>query len=426
MLYHLLILGAVVTSAVDVNVELLNGSKQSGRLTAITADQVQIESDAGAQPVSVDDLLSITPVSKAAVTGKPAVWVELVDGSKINATGFTSTAGKTAAPLLTGGAANIDARGIFSVRLKQHSSDPAGSALQQRWAEIMELTAKGDVLVIRKEVTRKIEGVDGEAPRSETLQVLSYLEGVLGDVTATHVNFKLRGKNYEVDRGRVEGFRYFKPLSGKQPEPLCQLTDAGGSSWMVRTLQLTTAGDVFKGETSSGASFELPVNRAAGLDFSLGKIKYLSDLGWIDDNKSQAELHFPSNFENALMVRKPAKDKNLYGKPLQILGTTYNKGVAVHAQTKLTFLLPEGYARLLGVAGIDDYARNVPFGADCELIITADGEELLRKRITGRDKEAVKIDLNIEGKRKLIITASKGVENDIADELNLCDLKVKK
>ncbi len=428
MLYYLLILGAAVTGAADVNVELLDGSRQSGQLVSISAEQVQLSTPDGPQPVSVDDLLSITPITTAPVAASTNVWLELTDGSTVHATGFTAAGGKTVAPLLTGSQMEVDVRGIFNVRLKPHSTDPAGVALKKRWQEIMKLEAKGDVLVIRKEVTRQVEGSGeaGEEPRTETVQVLSYLEGVLGDVTADKVNFKLRGKNYEVDRARVEGFRYFKPITGKQPSALCQLVDAGGSSWMVRKLELSDTGDNFTAETSSGASFQLDVKYAKAMDFSMGKIKFLSDLGWIDDDKSLAELHFPSNFDNALAVRRPAKDKNLYGKPLKILDKTYGKGIALHAQSKLTFLLPEGYSRLLGVAGIDDYARNVPFGADCELIIIADGKELLRQRITGRDKEPFKIDLNIEGKRKLIIIASKGVENDIADELNLCDLKVKK
>jgi len=424
MLYHLLILGAVVTGAVDVEVDLLNGDSHSGRLISITSKQLQIEGADGPQPVSIDDLLSITPGSKAAPTHQaPGVWVELLDGSQIQALGFTTASGKSATPLLTGGSAGIDVRGIFSVRLKKQEN---GSPLQKRWEELMKLEAKGDLLIIRKTVKRKVEVEEGDEPKTETVQVLSYLEGVLGDITATHVNFKLRGKNYEVERARVEGVRYFKPLTRKQPEPLCQLTDIEGSKWMVRNLELTEAGDAFKAETASGASFQLSINRAANLDFSMGKIKHLSDLGWLDEDKSLAELHFPSNFDNAALVRKPAKDKNLYGKPLKMFNETYRKGIAVHAQTKLTFLLPADYSRLLGLAGIDDYARNVPYGADCELIIIADGEELFRKRITGRDKEPVKIDLNIEGKRKLIIIASKGADNDIADELDLCKLRVKK
>jgi len=73
---------------------------------------------------------------------------------------------------------------------------------------------------------------------------------------------------------------------------------------------------------------------------------YLSDL-----EPAQVEV------EPFLDVAWPPRfDRAVTGGPLTLGGRTYAKGIGAHTRTRITYSLPGGYGRLLGLCGVDDAA----------------------------------------------------------------------
>ena len=70
----------------------------------------------------------------------------------------------------------------------------------------------------------------------------------------------------------------------------------------------------------------------------------------------------------------PRFDRNFDGGPLQLGGTPYRKGLALHGRTELVYRLPDRFSRFRAVAGIDDAVRP---GGKVRLVVRGDDKVLL-------------------------------------------------
>ena len=93
--------------------------------------------------------------------------------------------------------------------------------------------------------------------------------------------------------------------------------------------------------TVSGLKVSYPnVTQVARLDFSQGKLTYLSDL---DPSRAETTLSTEDNDKFAQFVRY-RRDKNLENGPLRLDGTAYAKGLALHAGSALVYEFGGEYA----------------------------------------------------------------------------------
>ena len=67
---------------------------------------------------------------------------------------------------------------------------------------------------------------------------LDYQKGILHDVTEDVVRFDLDGKVLPAKRAKVFGLVYHHGAAVAMPSPICRITDAAGSLWLVRSLSL--------------------------------------------------------------------------------------------------------------------------------------------------------------------------------------------
>jgi hypothetical protein len=409
------VIAAVLSvSAVDVNVELLAGSGASGSLMELSADNLVVQTADGPQTFELKSLLAITPTVKPiAPTTTAKVTVELVDGSRLLATSFVVTDGKALVGLLGGGEVEIRTRSIRSALLQPADQD---AALEKQWQDILTAKASGDVLVVRKST----KTIVGDEPKQ--LLALDYLEGILHNVTAETVQFDFDGSRVDVSRAKVEGVIYFHPVSRQLPEPLCSVTDTAGSQLRAKSVLLED--DQFKVTSTAGVEISLPLNRLRKLDFSGGKIVYLSDL--VPDTVEWAP-YVNSLATSAKLSRlyQPRFDRSFDGGKL-MLGDRqkeYERGLAIHSRTLLMYRLPGEFQHFLATVGIDSRVRS---GGHVQLVITGDGRRLFDGIITGKDPEPLELDLDVAGVRRLSILVDYGDELDIADHLNLCNARITK
>ena len=125
--------------------------------------------------------------------------------------------------------------------------------------------------------------------------------------------------------------------------------------------------------TPAGLSIAQAVDKIVQIDFSGGKIVYLSDLKPEDVRWTP---YFDAGKPPPAVAQfyAPRYDRNFDGGPLQLGGTQYRKGLALHGRTELVYRLPDRFSRFRAVVGIDDAVRP---GGKVRLVVRGDGRELL-------------------------------------------------
>lgn len=418
-MWNLLVLSALSISAVEVKVLTLAGDGLAGTLLEVTADSIVLQTPGGVQTLGFGDLLAVSRVDELSQAPQvPTTIIDLVDGSSLLATSYTVTGGKALTRLEGGGDVEIPTRSIRSALLSYSPEED----LQKQWEAIREEAATGDIIVIRKERTFTIG--EGELAEERVSVALDYLEGVFNDVTPTTVQFAYNETPVNVSRARVQGLVYYHGAGRELREPLGQVTDIFGSQWNARSI--LSRDDRLELVSTAGVRYSMPLAHLRKLDFSMGKLVYLSDLKpeqvqWTPFFNSGQTPSWAKLFE-------PQMDRAFGGGELRLgrledgHDKTYDKGLAIHSRTFMMYHLPTGFDRFRAMAGIDNRVRNA---GNIHLVISGDGRPLFEKTITGKD-EPLPVDLSIRGIRRLSILVDYGDELDIADHLNLCDVKITK
>lgn len=389
----ILLTALLAFAATEVEVQTLDGQVIAGPLVALTDESVTLETPAGPVPLEIARLIGLAPKAKPSARQQPAVWVELVDGSRLVGQEYSVKDGQ--ARLATpAGPVELARRDLLWVRLQ-----PETEALAPQWARIIEGRIDADVLVVRG------------------AEALDHHKGVLHDVTAETVGFELDGERLPVKRPKVYGLVYRHPEGRELPGARCSLTDGEGSRWMVRTLALE--GDVLRWTTPAGVAAAMPVGLVARIDFSEGKIVFLSDL----KPESVRWTPFFGTADNLPALAEffaPRQDRALEPRPLKLAGKEYAKGLALHSRTEVTYRLARPFRRLAAVAGIDDRVRP---GGHVQLVIRGDDKVLFDEMIAGTDPPKA-LDLDIAGVRRITVLVDFGKDLDVGDHLNLCEARV--
>jgi hypothetical protein len=388
---------------VTVSIESLSGPRRTGVLVELTTQRATLEVDGQRIAMELRDLLTLVvsgrvPASPGASPPATAAWVELVDGSRLEATHYT-VQNRIASLRIGDRAVSLDTRDIRCVRFH-----PPSPALDLQWREIVAGSNRGDVAVLRRSKTS-----------------LDQLEGVFHDITEEAVEFEYDEQRIAVKPAKLEGIVYFHAAPRDLPKSVCDVLETGGSLWRVKSLEL--AGDQLRLTTAGGTDCELPVSELARLDFASGNVAYLSDLEFeLAECTPFVATRLPS--KRILQLYQPRRDASFEGSGLW-LGEgndvqQFEKGLAIHSRSLLVFRLTEPHRKLTALAGIDSRLRGC---GHVLLVIRGDGRDLVRQTISGKEPP-VPLDLNIEGVRRLEILVEFGESLDVADHLNLCNARI--
>ncbi|MBB77337.1 MAG: hypothetical protein CMJ75_22760 [Planctomycetaceae bacterium] len=383
----------------DLQVTLLSGNEVSGQLVALENGIISLKGRDSVQEYSFSELLTITRLAGRKRSAKPNVWIELTDGCKLTAKGFSVKKRIAEVTLLHGERRKISTRLIRAVRFQPPSATDA------QWTRIAHRKVTADVIAIR---------VDDN--------VLDELDGILHDIDVDTVHFELDEETVPVERLRLEGVVYFHPPGASDAKPVAQLLDVYGNLWNAQSLVLRS-GDLHI--TTSGAlNYKLPLVDLAKIDFSSENLTYLSDL----DPDSVTWTPFvgkPDPLAKALFG--PRRDRSFSGGLLQLSKPggrelEYRKGLAIQSRTQLVYRLTEQFQRFKATVGLDHRTRG---RGNVDLVILGNRRELLRKTVTGL-MEPFDFDLDISGIQRLTILVDYGKGKGIQDHLNLCNARITK
>ncbi|MCA9269444.1 MAG: NPCBM/NEW2 domain-containing protein, partial [Planctomycetales bacterium] len=320
--------------------------------------------------------------------------VELACGTRIAASNFQVKDGRATVVTLGGKQLQLDARRVSSVRFL-----PQDERVRELWNSIVASRPKGDAVVVRK-------GGDGKPI------VLDFLEGAVRDVSSASIQFDFEGDTLQINRSRVrvEGIVYYEPAQRAPPQAVCQVEDAGGDLW--RATRLSIDGDALSLETPTGLSHSVPLARVRTMDFSLGKIVYLSDLAAIKESwQPFVAVGAPSPETRRLFQIR--RDEGLGGGPLALGETQFRKGLAMHSRSEITFRLPGSFSRFVATCGIDTRLKRP---GNVRLEVRGDDKVLLDREISA-ESGAAALDVDISGSGRLTILVDYGQGLDIGDQL---------
>jgi hypothetical protein len=394
---NIILLAILLTSATpSFEAATLDGRTVVGPIVALTPQRLTVAAESGRVSIPTAKLLTLVPKEKPPAAGVPGVVVQLADGSVIRGRHYLADGSRARIALADGEVVEAPTEMVQTVLC----GAPRTAELQSDWARLTGMKTDADLLIVRSG-----SGLD-------------YQKGVLHDVTEDVVRFDLDGKVLPARRAKVFGFVYHHGAAAEMPPAICRITDAAGSLWLVRSLSL---GKKLQWTTPAGVSVAQSCENIARIDFSAGKLLYLSDL---KPDSIAWKPYFGVREPPAAMKRffAPRFDRDFDSPVLRLGRVDYPKGIALRSRTELVYRLPERFSRFLAIAGIADAVR--PDGK-VRLVVRGDDKVLFEAVFAGSD-DPRPIDLDVTGVRRLTILVDFEDGINRADHLLLCNARVSK
>ena len=393
------LLSLILSDTPTVEVSTLAGDQFQGQLETISAESVTIKSDSKTQSIPVSDVLMIRSASQAAGKQPEAnIEVRLVDGTRLRVTQVSSTSKIATALHPELGELKIPVSNVSSLRM-----NATDTKLDTDWKQLLERPMKKDALVVRK----------GD--------VLDHLDGIIGSVSDTTLQFQMDGDDRAIKREKVFGL-IFSKRDSMAKKAVAQVELASGDQLAVR--QITWDGSNWKSKLVSGLDIDITPTLFKSIDFSLGKVMYLSDL---EPRSVKLTPYFdiPISFP----INEYRRDKNFDGSRISLGDKSYSKGLAIHSLTQMKYRLGGDYRRFQAVMGIGD---EVPFG-DVGVVLKGDGKTLFAGPVKATEVDSKggsqrctpqALDVDVTGVNELEIVVDFGSDQrDIGDRLYLANAR---
>jgi hypothetical protein len=174
-----------------------------------------------------------------------------------------------------------------------------------------------------------------------------------------------------------------------------------------------TAGSLaLSAKTLFGETMKVGLDQVVSMDVRQGKAVYLSDL------KPKAYEHRPF-----LGVRWPYEmDRCVAGGGMRLGGSSYDKGIGLHSESRLTFTLNGEYRRFEALVGLDDRSGR---GGRAIVRVLVDGKpkDIGEPEVTSAAAPRL-IEVDIAGGKKLTLVVEFGAGGDVCDNVDWADARV--
>jgi hypothetical protein len=245
---------------------------------------------------------------------------------------------------------------------------------------------------------------------SRDQQAINPFAGVVlgGDDKGTRLNFRLEEDVVPLDLSRLRGVVFARRAEPKSREAV-RVTDRFGNTWLAESVAWKD--DRLQLVTLSGLTTELSFDQITLVDFSQGRLLYLSDAEplRVEEKPILADIwHY-------------RRDRNLAGGPISLGQRIYSKGLTVHSRSVLEYAV-EGYREFRCVVGIED---SVAGPAKALVRIEGDGRELFQATISTGDKPRELV-LPIEGVARLRLIVDYSDDLDLGDHVVFAEARVLK
>jgi hypothetical protein len=385
-----------------VKVKTLAGKELRGELIKLDDKEITVrvkEKDKDGKEKEVEvktplvEVLDVDLQPVAIPAGSKYVDVELVDGSLLHCAQFALKNSDADLKLLAGQDVKVPLNAISYVLNNAHDR-----VIRDHWKQIVAKQGTRDLIAVKKaDSINTLEGTLGE-----------------GDAQGNTIGFELKDGDQKarVKLERLHGMAFYRKREGNLEDPLCKLIDTSGNVLVITKITPGAAGS-YTFTTGSGVKIEYPGALLARLDFSKGKLTYLSDL-------EPAKVTESSTLEGTDHVKR---DKNLDGGPMRINGVTYTKGLAVPATTEMIYNIGGDYKSFKAVVGFDD---QVGGDSNVSILVEGDGKEIYKADLKRADKKKIDLNLDVKNVKNLRIVVKSADLLDLGYHVNFADAKVSK
>ncbi|MCA9073786.1 MAG: NPCBM/NEW2 domain-containing protein [Planctomycetaceae bacterium] len=372
-----------------IDASLLDGERLSGELQSVSSTEAVLVVDGENRTIPLSEFQEFrwTDSNTPLPSSRPALQTH--DGSLLTAESLTAAKQEFTLTNSRLGELIIPKASVSNLRL-----GPLDSTVAAAWEAFLSRESQDDLIVIRK----------GDA--------LDHVAGVVSTISDDSIGLLLDGRAIDLPRSRVFGIIY---ASSEVPasSPLCvvEFTD----SQRLAAVDMAFADDKLSLTTSEGQVFSLATDAIKRIDFSLGKIMYLSQT-------EPASVKYPTDHPLYLeAVWKYRRGQNSRGASLQLGGRQYDNGIWVHSGTVLRYRLGRQYRRFQSLMGIDEDL------GDCApqlgLVIRGDGRVLYEQDVKRTD-EVRELDLDVSDVRELEIEVTSTDPNGICEHLDLVEARL--
>jgi len=383
-------------SGPTASVALLDGTSHTGEVTALSQEQIQLDTESGPLTLPGNQILQLEFTGGSPVPAD-LKWIGVTasDLSQLQVHSIQSDGTNAALETVGLGTLSLPYRQLKDVRLA-----PADDKTEAAWQELQARSTRDDLLIVRK----------GD--------VLDYVAGSVGRITPEAVTMLVRNKELSAPRERLFGviFATQNPPTGRRIAVRTQ----SGDVLQADTLSLKE--NALQVETRSLGAVTIPVDQLQSLDFGGGRVRFLTDLVY-----DASESAPPDPKEPVLWYISKNAPAGSGGRGVLRIGQKeYRRGLWLHSGTVLRYRLNREYTRLRTTAGFElTHVTRMPrFDPKVRLVIQGDGKELYRNDF-GWNDPPVPLDLDLTEIRDLSIRVeSLGAAKGILEHFGLGDAQV--
>lgn len=364
--------------------ETVEGATLEGEILSIdNARRVTLRVEGAERTIPLDDLTRIARMADADSPREDLdanCTIHLSDGGVLEAKLLEGAAGKITVDIGIDRAVTLSISGLAGIRFNTVSQ---GTALTEFSARLKQPEKGRDLLLADRDGGTVV------------------LPGVLESLTPESWSFRIGSK---VQTGALD--RAFGIILGG--------VSAASTSGKVRIRlddRREFSADIISADPASVEVDAGPLGRLSvawrtirGIDVRSERVVFLSDLEPVDIVQySVIDASWP-----------PRKDRSVTGSPLIVDGRVYERGLGVHATTRMTYALNGAYASFVSTIGIDDAAG--PRGRAVFRVI-CDGRVAYESSPVGPGIAAA-VRVPTDGVNQLILECDPGPDLDISDH---CD-----
>ena len=346
-----------LTGALPVEAMTLDGDTVAGELVSLTRNETVIDVAGETRSLSLDDLHEVRLTENAnvnVVRRRARPEVRLVDGTRTSIDQATSTATSTDADVRSAGGTG----GAQASRARP----PLGENRQSGRRRHGMPWSTGKRATISSSFVRETRSIKSGC--------------VVTGVETDAVKFLLDGEPVPIPRARVFGI-VFANQPAESSSAVGRIDLAGGDSFQVSSVEWD--GQAFRAVLVAGATVRLEADDVVSLDFSLGKIRYLSDMDPSAVRYAELELSVAKEFpEIAADLLRYRRGQTREGRPLQVGGREYTRGLWLHSGTTITYRLSREFRRFRAIMDIDQDVVSERCDPVVDVVIRGDERELLR------------------------------------------------
>jgi len=232
--------------------------------------------------------------------------------------------------------------------------------------------------------------------------------GALDSISDKEYVFIFDGEERRMARDRAYGLVFAQPTAPPDRMGQIKVNLQNGTQLWGRPIALVDG--KLTVEPAPGRRVTLPWSKVTAVQVRSDRVTFLSDLNPVSVQE-----------QSIMFIRAPwQRDTNVRGGQMQIADRVFEKGLGVHANSRLTFEVGGKYQAFAAVIGLDAITKD---RGDCEFVVVGDGKELLRHRAKGGDQPKP-IRVAIDGVKMLTLSVEAGEDLDLSDHANWADARV--